>query len=174
MVVPSSENEIAAMCMIGLLKYIEPLRGESASDIVEQSPPIEGDVVAAIRYTPDQEYGNFVALFLREKYANRWLPSCPACGVQPVVSAKCEACFTELKSVGCPECHEEGCYIALEYATCGTVQIECLDATARRWRRLTAPLFDPYQPELHYMRGPGPKWREKHARGRWIRKLGAA
>jgi hypothetical protein len=24
-------------------------------------------------------------------------------------------------------------------------------------------LFDPYQPELHYMRGPGPKWRERHA-----------
>ena len=23
-------------------------------------------------------------------------------------------------------------------------------------------LFDPYRPELHYMRGPGPKWREKH------------
>jgi hypothetical protein len=22
---------------------------------------------------------------------------------------------------------------------------------------------DPYRPELHYMRGPGPKWREKHA-----------
>jgi hypothetical protein len=21
-----------------------------------------------------------------------------------------------------------------------------------------------YRPELHYMRGPGPKWREKHAR----------
>ena len=32
-----------------------------------------------------------------------------------------------------------------------------------RWRRLAAPLFDPYRPELHYMRGPGPKWREKHA-----------
>jgi hypothetical protein len=39
-----------------------------------------------------------------------------------------------------------------------------LGATARRWRRLTAPLFDPYRPELHYMRGPGPKWREKHTR----------
>jgi hypothetical protein len=25
-------------------------------------------------------------------------------------------------------------------------------------------LFDPYRPELHYMRGPGPKWREKQAR----------
>jgi hypothetical protein len=30
----------------------------------------------------------------------------------------------------------------------------------RRW--LTASSQDPYQPELHYMRGPGPKWREKH------------
>jgi hypothetical protein len=35
---------------------------------------------------------------------------------------------------------------------------------ARRWCRLAAPLFDLYRPELHYMRGPGPKWREKHAR----------
>ena len=40
-----------------------------------------------------------------------------------------------------------------------------LDATARRWRWLTAALFDPYRPERHYIRGPGPKWREKHARG---------
>ena len=23
-------------------------------------------------------------------------------------------------------------------------------------------VFDPYRPELHYMRGPGPKWRQKH------------
>jgi hypothetical protein len=34
-----------------------------------------------------------------------------------------------------------------------------LDAVARRWRKLV----DPYRPELHYMRGPGPKWRKKHA-----------
>jgi hypothetical protein len=25
-------------------------------------------------------------------------------------------------------------------------------------------LSDDYRPELHYMRGPGPKWLEKHAR----------
>ena len=37
-----------------------------------------------------------------------------------------------------------------------------LDAAARRWRWLRTSLFDPYRPELHYMRGPGPKWREKH------------
>ena len=30
------------------------------------------------------------------------------------------------------------------------------------WRTLTKDLSDPYRPELHYMRGPGPKWREKH------------
>jgi hypothetical protein len=32
--------------------------------------------------------------------------------------------------------------------------------------RWGASLFDPYRPELHYMRGPGPKWREKHGYGR--------
>jgi hypothetical protein len=25
-----------------------------------------------------------------------------------------------------------------------------------------------YRPEVHYMRGPGPKWREKHGRNREI------
>ena len=28
--------------------------------------------------------------------------------------------------------------------------------------RLIKSLFDPYRPELHYMRGPGPKWHAKH------------
>jgi hypothetical protein len=30
------------------------------------------------------------------------------------------------------------------------------------WRTLVEDVADPYRPELHYMRGPGPKWREKH------------
>jgi hypothetical protein len=29
-------------------------------------------------------------------------------------------------------------------------------------RSIFRGLFDPYHPELHYMRGPGPKWHEKH------------
>jgi hypothetical protein len=37
-----------------------------------------------------------------------------------------------------------------------------LDVAARRWRWLRSTLIDPYRPELHYMRGPGPKWQEKH------------
>ncbi len=30
------------------------------------------------------------------------------------------------------------------------------------WRAFIAQAFDPYRPELHYMRGPGPAWRAKH------------
>lgn len=30
------------------------------------------------------------------------------------------------------------------------------------WQALTKALFDHYRPELHYMRGPGPRWREKY------------
>ena len=29
------------------------------------------------------------------------------------------------------------------------------NAVVRQWLRM----LDPYRPELHYMRGPGPKWR---------------
>lgn len=32
-------------------------------------------------------------------------------------------------------------------------------AEFKRW------LTDSYRPELHYMRGPGPKWRERHPNG---------
>ncbi len=39
----------------------------------------------------------------------------------------------------------------------------CLSARiANQARRFAKHLLDPYRPELHYMRGPGPKWREKH------------
>jgi len=37
-------------------------------------------------------------------------------------------------------------------------------ATIRRWRGVSPFFFDPYRPELYYMRGPGPKWRAKRAR----------
>ena len=37
-----------------------------------------------------------------------------------------------------------------------------LSAAAQRWQREIVRLFDPYRPECHYMRGPGPKCREKY------------
>jgi hypothetical protein len=30
------------------------------------------------------------------------------------------------------------------------------------WRQFFTRALDPYRPELHYMRGPGPAWRAKH------------
>ena len=43
-------------------------------------------------------------------------------------------------------------------------EIDQLLHRCRAWlfRTLANPLFDPYRPELHYMRGPGPKWRAKY------------
>ena len=38
-----------------------------------------------------------------------------------------------------------------------------LDRIATEWHRLIDRTLDGYRPERHYMRGPGPKWREKHA-----------
>jgi hypothetical protein len=30
-----------------------------------------------------------------------------------------------------------------------------------RWHKLIESVRNPYRPELHYMRGPGPKWHAK-------------
>jgi hypothetical protein len=42
------------------------------------------------------------------------------------------------------------------------VTSDCRRALAGRWREQAKGLFNGYRPELHYMRGPGPKYREKH------------
>ena len=40
---------------------------------------------------------------------------------------------------------------------------------AEIWRTLKNDLVNSYRPELHYMRGPGPKWLEKHSADRSLR-----
>jgi hypothetical protein len=42
-------------------------------------------------------------------------------------------------------------------------QATLLAELVESWRTVNRGLLDPYRPELHYMRGPGPKWREQHA-----------
>jgi hypothetical protein len=37
-----------------------------------------------------------------------------------------------------------------------------LNVTVTRWHRLLQTACNRYRPELHYMRGPGPKWYAKH------------
>ncbi|CCE07967.1 conserved hypothetical protein [Bradyrhizobium sp. STM 3843] len=41
-----------------------------------------------------------------------------------------------------------------------------LRALTAHWQRLIALARDPYRPERHYMRGPGPKWHAKHGEPR--------
>jgi hypothetical protein len=43
----------------------------------------------------------------------------------------------------------------------GRVRIRVAVVNLRRM--VITALTDPYRPEAHYMRGPGPKWRQKHA-----------
>jgi len=50
----------------------------------------------------------------------------------------------------------------LKNATC--CQAPSLRAQlADLWRAVFKDMFGPYRPEKHYMRGPGPKWLERHA-----------
>jgi hypothetical protein len=37
-------------------------------------------------------------------------------------------------------------------------------AIIARWHDWIGTVSNPYRPELHYMRGPGPKWHAKHRR----------
>ena len=37
-----------------------------------------------------------------------------------------------------------------------------LTEVATFFRQFIVAAFNPYRPELHYMRGPGPAWRAKH------------
>jgi hypothetical protein len=36
-----------------------------------------------------------------------------------------------------------------------------LTFVAAKWQKLVRIAGNPYRPELHYMRGPGPKWHAK-------------
>jgi hypothetical protein len=44
----------------------------------------------------------------------------------------------------------------------GASWVSSLPLVAEFWRELLKEFFDSYRPELHYMRGPGPRWRERH------------
>ena len=37
-----------------------------------------------------------------------------------------------------------------------------LDAATLKLKARAHSMLHPYRPELHYLRGPGPKWLEKH------------
>jgi len=52
--------------------------------------------------------------------------------------------------------------VMLSFALIGRVRT-IRAAVANLRRAVVNALTDSYRPEVHYMRGPGPKWRQKHA-----------
>jgi len=50
-----------------------------------------------------------------------------------------------------------------------SMQRSFVGVLAASFRTIKKDFRDPYRPELHYMRGPGPKWREKHRQGKGSR-----
>ncbi len=42
--------------------------------------------------------------------------------------------------------------------------LQRLNTIITRWHSLIQTACNPYRPELHYMRGAGPKWHAKHQR----------
>jgi hypothetical protein len=46
-----------------------------------------------------------------------------------------------------------------------------LNFVASKWQKLVSIAGNPYRPELHYMRGPGPKWHAKYQASRLDRSL---
>jgi len=51
----------------------------------------------------------------------------------------------------------------IDVSVAGLARVVEICLRVKKW------LSDPYRPELHYMRGPGPKCREKHAHAGSIR-----
>jgi len=47
-------------------------------------------------------------------------------------------------------------------ASSSTSLFRRLQSGLARWQALVLIVANPYRPELHYMRGPGPKWHAKH------------
>jgi hypothetical protein len=52
-------------------------------------------------------------------------------------------------------------HLAMTVALIGSIQT-LRHAAAKLRGLIPSALTDSYRPELHYMRGPGPKWRERH------------
>jgi hypothetical protein len=51
---------------------------------------------------------------------------------------------------------------SLRVPAASTARNKLFSEARRFWSRFFATAFNPYRPELHYMRGPGPAWRAKH------------
>ena len=97
----------AAESILGLSRVAHRRRGESVEDILQQDPPIQTDIIEAIRYKRIEDYYRFVEAFLAEEFPGQFLPVCENCGISSIVNMRCEACFDSMQSYTCNSCDEE-------------------------------------------------------------------
>lgn len=87
---------IASFCMMAILRIIRKKFRVSAEEFIEQYPPIQQDVVDAIRWNYWDEYTDFVESALGEEYpGTTFFPECHYCGANAIYESRCEACFRE-------------------------------------------------------------------------------
>jgi hypothetical protein len=98
---------LGVMSILGLSRVVHRRQGESVEDILDQDPPIQRDIVEALRYTEIQDYYRFVEAFLAEEFSDQYLPACENCGINSIVDLRCEACFETMESFTCDSCDEE-------------------------------------------------------------------
>jgi hypothetical protein len=63
----------------------------------------------------------------------------------------------------CGRLRRDAAEMPRESAMATSMRVSLASVLMETFRTLKKDCFDPYRPELHYMRGPGPKWHEKHA-----------
>jgi hypothetical protein len=86
-------------------------------------------------------------------------PYCPACACRETESAQFDISAKTPGNTSRLEWQVRGKFSGQG----GPVMFrETMTKLAKAWRDAIRELSDPYRPELHYMRGPGPKWAEKH------------
>jgi hypothetical protein len=102
---------IMAMALIGMTRISKHRCGESADDIIDQSPTIRREVVEAVHSSNLEEYSKFIEAFVQEDNRDRYIDTCPYCGTLAVLDGQCEACFEELEKKECPHCGEQNLHV---------------------------------------------------------------
>lgn len=119
------EVSAAAMSLLGILRMAGNRLGIRTEDILDQSPPIEADVFAAIRYQRIEEYCSFAEAMLQDEYPGQTLEMCPHCQAHSIVHSHCEICFEEMDHITCANCDEQYAVPSWELQISPSPEIEC-------------------------------------------------
>jgi len=119
------DHSVAAISLLGLLRFSRNRIGEPASRFEYDSPRIEADVFSTIPYKRVEGYCRLAEELLREEYPAHSLGFCGNCGTHSILSGHCEICFEEMGWFDCLVCGEGNYYAAWELLLNPTKEFEC-------------------------------------------------